>query len=51
MFDSLKNRIAFWFINFGIGILSPEFRTEKLIRNAMKTGHIKVSNVSDSSLE
>lgn len=35
-------RLQFKIINIGIRLLPEEYRTERLIRNAMKTGHIQV---------
>ena len=42
MFGRYKYWLQFKIINFGIWLLPEEFRTEKLISNCMKTGHIKV---------
>lgn len=42
MFGRYKYWLQFKIINFGILLLPEEFRTETLISNCMKTGHIKV---------
>lgn len=38
----VRYKVAGFLINLGIRCLPEEYRTEKLISNLMKTGHIKV---------
>ena len=38
----IRNRLAVFLINVGIRVLPKEFRNERLIKNMMKTGHIKI---------
>jgi len=45
MIGKYKYWLQFKIINLGIRMLPKEYRNETLIKNCMKTGHIKVDRV------
>lgn len=51
MVGKYKYWLQFKIINLGIQMLPLELRNETLIRNCMKTGHIKVNGVKKERLE
>lgn len=51
MFGKHKYWLQFKIINLGISMLPVELRNETLIKNCMKTGHIKVTKEKQKILQ